>query len=435
MLVPLQVASGLVSASSAPVQFTIPDTTLTIKGFASPSAFVQIYDGNALIGTVKADRNGVFEKDFPAMTAGLHNIRISYDDIDRLTADPLSQTINIRAQNDTAVEYFLPPTLNVSPVSLVEGELLALSGSSLPNAIVEIILDGGNTILRPQTDSRGRYSIAIDTTGYYFGEHSVRASSSQGGLHSYETLRKPFIVLPVSSGGGSDTGTPGALNPPTISIGSDTGEVEVDDERALLRGEAAPNTQIIIYLDGEPVGSTFSNQLGQWFFNIDITKSVHEIRAVACFGSECSDFSNLIKLIYKGEIGRCSAFRIWLSEYRFWNIPEQSGIDLEITGISGTPPYEVTIDWGDSVTERFNRNGAQSFNIHHVFEQVGSYNGRITVADETDCEYEAFFTVHVAEQVTDSRKWLGLFGPTVLASLVVLRRRHRIHRKKLILAR
>jgi hypothetical protein len=433
-LLPLQTASGLVFASNAPVQFTIPDTTLTIRGFAAPGAFVQIIDGDALIGTVLADENGIFEKDFPAMTAGLHNIRISYDDSDGLPSDPISQTINVRAQSDTAVEYFLPPTLNVSPVSLVEGELVTFSGSSLPNAIVEILVDGGNTILRPQSDATGRYSITVDTTGYYFGEHSVIASASQGGLTSFQTLKKPFIVLPVESNAGQDNDGQGELLPPAIEVSGQSGEVEIEEDSALLRGTAPPNTQVIIYLDGEPIGSTFSNALGVWFFNISITSPTHDVRAVACFGSQCSDFSNLIKLVFKGDIGRCSEHRFWLSDYRFWEVQENKGIDLNVTGVSGTPPYEVLVDWGDTVTERFNRNTAQSYNIHHVYDLMGQYNGRIVMVDDAGCEYERLFSVHVVEQEFDYR-WFGLIGPALIVILIVLHRRHRIHRKKLILAR
>lgn len=430
----MQMASSLVHASSAPVQFTIPDTTLTIKGFSSPGAFVQIIDGSSLIGTVIADKNGVFEKDFPAMRAGLHNIKISYDDVDKLASDPLSQTINIRAQSDTAVEYFLPPTLSVKPVSLVEGDIVTISGSSIPNSVVEVLLDGGTTILRPQTDARGRYSISIDTTGYYLGEHSLKATSSQGGLTSFQTLTRPFIVLPIESRAGRDNQPP-QLIPPSIDIGGEAGEVTIDQESALLRGNAAPNSQIIIYLDGEPVGSTFANADGNWFFNIKVTANLHEVRAVSCSGDECSDFSNLIKLIYKGEIGRCSSHRFWLSEYRFWDIKERSGIDLNISGISATPPYEIVIDWGDTYVERFNRNTAQSFNVNHTYDVMGSYNGRIAIIDEDGCEYERLFTVGVIESRTD-KLWLG-FGAALLvgASLLLLRRRYRIHRKKLSLAR
>ncbi len=428
----MQLARIPVSASSAPVQFRVADTTLTVRGFASPGAFVQIVDGNALIGTVIADSNGVFEKDFTAMRAGLHTLRITYEDVDGVRSDPLTQTINLRAQNDTAVEYFLPPTLLVDPVSLVEGELATFRGSSIPNSIVELILDGGTTILRPQTDARGRYSISVDTTGYYFGEHGVTASSSQGGLNSVQSLRKPFIILPIESNVGDNSNGPSALTPPIIETVD--GQLTSDQSPMLIRGTGPPNAQIIIYLDGEPIGSTFTNADGTWFFNVDVLANISDLRAIACFENECSDFSNLAELIYEGDPLQCTTHRFWLREYRFWNVKENDGVNLGLTGISGTPPYEIIIDWGDAVVERFNRASAQSTELHHVYGLEGSFNGSITIVDDTGCEYTRYFSVHVIEDSMDMR-WLGLIGPALVLLILALRRRHHIHQKRLILAR
>ncbi len=429
MLLPVFVAHSPVSASSAPVQFTIPNTRLTIKGFASPGAFVQIVDGNALVGTVLADSNGVFEKNFSAMRAGLHRFRITYQDRDGLTSDPLVQTVNVRAQSDTAVEYFLPPTLAARPVSATEGELVTFSGSTIPNAIVEISLDGGVTVLRPQSGPDGRYSISVDTTGYYFGEHNATATSSQGGLTSHQTLKEKFIILPVQSNAGNNSG---ALTPPIIT--SIDGEIESGETPILIRGTGPPNTQIIIYLNGEPIGSTFTNADGNWFFNLDVSATSQDIRAIACDGDVCSDFSNLTTVLFTGDPERCSTHRFWLSEYRYWGVDEGDGIDLNITGVSGTPPYEVILDWGDSITERFNRNSAQSYSLHHVYQRTGNYSGSISIADDTGCQYTRYFSVSVIEKPLDNRWFFGIAGGIILLA-IWLRHRYHIHRKKLILAR
>lgn len=428
----MQLAYIPVSAASAPIQFTIPNTSLTIKGFASPRAFVQIIDGSALIGTVLADSNGVFEKDFPAMKSGLHNIQISYEDADGITSDPLSQTINIRAQSDTAVEYFLPPTLTARPISFVEGEIVTFSGSTIPNAIVEIVLDGGNLILRPQSDPTGRFSISTNSTGYYFGEHNIVANSTQGGLTSFQTLKKSFIVLPVASGRNVGDLPARSLDPPIIE--SDNGIIEAISVDQLIRGTAPPNTQIIVYLDGEPIGSTFSSADGNWFFNIKITQPSHEVRAVSCIGAQCSDFSNLVKILYSGKFDQCSTSRLWLLEYRFWGIKQGDGVDLGVSGISGTPPYQFLVDWGDPVSERFNRNNASSLNIHHVYKKTGHYNGRITITDQVGCEYTRYFSSEVIERGLN--RWL-LFSGLLLMSVLAyaLRTRFRVHHRKLILAR
>lgn len=425
VLIPIQLASVQVGASSAPAQFSIPDTTFTAKGFASPNAFVQIFDGDALIGTVIADANGIFEKTFPAMSSGLHNIKLQYQDNDGVLSDTVAQTINIRARADTATEYYLPPTLQITPKVSAEGDIISFSGYTIPNAIVEIILDGGNLILRPQSDANGKYSISVDSTGYYFGIHTVRATSLQGGLKSFQTQTKEFTINPIAADGQFPSRQDVALTPPVITTG---GKVVTDQESNLIRGTAPPYSQIIIYLDGEPIGSTFANQDGAWFFNVQLLRKVSQIRAVACVNGECSDFSNLLTFEFRGEFGRCSSFRFWMNDYRFWGVRQAGGLDLSITGVSGIAPYEVLVDWGDDATERFNRDNEQGFNIHHVYDGYGQLNGSITMADDSGCEYTRYFSVDVAEAGFDKRWLASLTGLVPIGWFV--RKRLTINRKR-----
>lgn len=428
----LQLVSATAGASTAPVQFAVPDTTLQIQGFASSNAFVQIFDGDALVGTVIADANGVFNKNFPSMTSGLHNIRLQYQDASGLFSDQVSQTINVRSQSDTAVEYFLPPTVDISPSSVTEGDLVSFSGSSIPNATIEIILDGGALILRPQTDANGRYSISVDTGGYYFGKHSIRATTLQGGLKSFQSQKREFIVNPISADAQNPGTAPRTLEPPVITASP---IIATDSETNLIRGTAPPYSQIIIYIDGEPVGSTFANSEGQWFFNVTILDSSSEIRVVACIENECSDLSNSVTIEFSGELGRCSTFRFWLAEYRYWGIETGNGIDVPVTGVSGIAPYEVLVDWGDQVTERFNRNDAASYKLHHVYDDTGQFNGSITMVDDSGCEYTRYFSVDVREG-----GWLELWmiaaaSATLLISGYAIRKRFVRNQRRVKLAK
>lgn len=422
-----------VSASSAPTQFSIPNTSLTLKGYASPNAFVQIFDGSALIGTTTANSSGVFEKRFPSMNSGLKNIKLQYDDIDSNSSDTLSQTINIRPQAETAIEFFLPPTLELSTDRITEGDRITFSGSTIPNATVEIILDGGNLILRPQSGSDGRYSIAIDTTDYYFGNHTIRATTLQGTLKSYQTNNVLFLVTPAGQDE-QNTQPDAELKPPIINVTD--GKLEANQQSQLIRGNAAPNTQIIIYQDGEPVGSTFSNEEGDWFYNITVSERQHIIRSVSCSAFECSEFSNEVTVTFTGNFNTCTNFKIFVAEYRFWGVTKNDGINLPVSGISGEPSYEILVDWGDSVTERFNRNSAAGFDLHHVYNEIGQFNGSITAVDETGCEHTRYFSVDVIEDTALLSGWMLLATPVgLLLAYLQLRHRFTVRRKQLRLAR
>jgi hypothetical protein len=412
MLAANLIAPSIVRANTAPAQFTIPDTSMTISGFASPGALVQIYDDDSLIGSVIADNQGQFSKTFPAMKSGLHRLSLSFTDENKLISDTIYDTININSQSDTAIEYFLPPTLQVLPSTVTEGGLVTFRGSTAANSTVELRLDGGNIILRPQSDVNGIYSISADTTGFYAGEHPVSAFALKGGLKSYTTEINQYKVTPIPLD--SETAdTPKIVQPPVIRTPSTPHNTT--DNKVLIRGTAAPSSQLIIYMDSEAIGSTFSGSDGNWFFNIAISGSRHEIRAINCIENQCSDYSNILEIIFTGEFSSCElSFK--LDEYRHWGIRLNSGIDLSLVNIVGTAPYELLVDWGDTTSERFNRNDDSSFKLHHVYDELGQFNGTVTIVDADGCEYSRYFAVETTEKTTNWRWALG----SIPASLVVL---------------
>lgn len=426
--------SAMASGANAPVKFTVPGTSLTIKGFSSPGAFVKIFDGDTLIGTTIADGNGRFTKQFSSMSSGLHNFKMLYEDIAGNKSDTVRQTVNVRAQSETGVEYFLPPTVLVNPGSINEGGIVTISGYTIPNASVDIIIDGGSNLLNPVADKNGYYSISIKTDGYYFGNHSLNVKSKQGGLTSYQSLRRSFIILPPEDETNSQSSkvTSQAIDPPIIK--TNNGSIQSDDNPTLISGTALPNSQIIIFIDGEAVGSTFSGPDGRWFFNVYITKTSQVLRAITCIDDICSDYSNLAEVVFQGDINKCKDLRFMLEDYRFWAISKGKGVDVNLKSINGASPFEVLIDWGDDVTEKFNRDTDRNFSVHHIYKNVGQYNGSITLSDSEDCEYALFFSVDV--QSKGVNLWLLMsITPLLLVIYIVLKHRYHLRRQQLILAR
>lgn len=414
-------------ASFAPTKFTIPNTHLILKGFASPGAFVQIFDGNALIGTIVADSNGIFEKRFSAIEAGLHNIRLQFLDSKETLSDAVSQTINVRPQATTALEYFLAPTMTVDPTVVNEGELVSLFGYTLPNATVEIVLDGGATILRPQSDQTGFYSISVSTKSYYFGIHTARASAMIGGLKSYQTEKHEFTVNPQGTDNSPEP-TNNGQQPPIILNG---GTRKTDEETNLIEGTAAAHSQIIIYMNGEPIGSTFASENGGWFFNAQLTEAISEFRAASCQANICSNFSNAIIYKFIGTFGRCSNFQFSLQDYRFFDQQKNDGLDIRATGMSGVAPYEVLIDWGDTITEHFNHDSAESVSIHHVYNETGLFNGTVTFADANGCMFNRYFSVQATDAGFDFIYLTPLAALPFVGWFVSSRRKQRVRQARL----
>jgi len=389
--------SPAVLAVSNPVEFVVPDTTLTVRGQAAPGALVSIYDGNTLIGTTVANSNANFTKKFVALRSGLHNLKIEYVDKSGRKSTTVNDTVSLAFHKETAVEYFLPPTFEIIPTSVTEGGQVSFQGSTVPGAQVTVVIDGGNTVLRPQADSNGNYSVSLGTDGYFFGQHPVNVKAKFAGNNSYESEKKPFNVLPKPTESKTEN-QQNNLDPPIII--SPESPHKTDNERLLIKGTAAPNQQIIIFIDGEPVGSTFTDSEGVWFFNLSIYSNRHEIKAITCVKSECSEFSNNLEVTFTGEFGKCADFRFVLADYRFWGVHPNEGVNLEFSQLSGEPKYTMIIDWGDQITEKFDHSDQDGFNVQHVYRQVGQFNGSVTIADNRDCIFVRSFSVDVLPKDT-----------------------------------
>jgi len=388
------ILGSVAHAVSSPVEFIVPDTTLTVSGYASPGALVSIYDGSTIIGTAVAGNNARFSKNFVALAPGLRNIKVDYIDKSGRKSTQITDKISLAFQRETAVEYFLPPTLEISPKTVGQGDVVRFSGSTAPGAQVTVTVDGGNAQLRPQSDPNGNYSISLATDGYFFGDHPVSAKAKVGNTTSYESAKTSFTVVARDNNTADIPGrAENSLAPPIILFPESP--LQTDNEQILIRGTAAPNQQIIIYVDGQPIGSAFSNSEGQWFFNLRLTSRNQEIRAITCVNSECSDYSNSLKIEFTGEFGACSNFRPLLDNYRFWGINVNRGIDLTVSQFTGDPPYEIIIEWGDEVSERFNHGDGNEIKINHVYTKSGQFNGNITVKDSRDCIAISYFSVDV----------------------------------------
>lgn len=421
ILLMLGSALSVSAAPNSPVELAVPDTTLTISGKASPNAIVAIYDGESLIGTVSADKSGFFTKTFVALKDGLHNIRLNYVDDQGIESTEISETVNVGFQQNTAFEYFLPPTVLVFPKSVTEGELVTIQGSSVPGATINLSIDGGNVILRPRVGPDGRYSVSFGTTDYFSGQHEVDAWAVKDSEQSYHADPLLFRVKPSLD---SDSPSPAPvdvpLTPPIIT--SPNSPYQTETEPVLIRGTALPNIQIVIYLDGEIIGSTFSNAQGGWFFNLNITGK-HQVKAVSCQGFQCSDFSNILLIEITGiastDPGECSDVSFLLKRYRFWNVQPNSSVSLDFFNIAGVPPFEMIIDWGNANIERFNHNSVDDLSLSTVFKQEGRFNGVVTLQDERGCTETRFFSTEVNIRDFNFRSLWWLVPVSLSAFLII----------------
>jgi hypothetical protein len=165
----------------------------------------------------------------------------------------------------------------------------------------------------------------------------------------------------------------------------------------LVTGVGPLNAQIEIYLDGELVGSTFSNAFGKWSLVVSLPNQQQSLVARACTSAACSEFSNSIKIYREfenSEISNCN-LKVGLIKYRFTDMQSKKGLDLRINiSDNSDDSHDVTIDWGNTVVDHLSLEN-NSIKIHQIYKSTGNYIGTVLVKNQLGCEDKAYFSVHV----------------------------------------
>ena len=359
---PITVPSGVPTSDSTPVILNVPDTTMTVTGCASPNALVNFFNDNVLVGTVVANSVGQYSKTITGQDFGLHNLKIYFDDVNGRTSSTISQIISLSAHNNTVFNIFLPTTIEHEPEPVAIGDYLIFRGSTCPLSLVNVIINNNYT-LAANSDIRGNWYVIADTS--------------------------------VAQTGGGQNLVPPQITQPRDGYLSGSNQVSVT-------GVGPTNSQIEILVDGKLTGSIFTNFVGEWSFDLNLTKELQTVTARTCSKNKCSELSNPVKIYYNGSLA-CGVGYI-LKDYRFYGLHEKSGIDLKVSFVNGLPAYDVLLDWGDATVEHMTI--YKNDDINHVYRDIGQYNGQITVNDSRNCKYTQYFSVEVTPKPDNSWWWI-----------------------------
>ena len=408
------VPSGVpTEAPGTPVKLTIPDGTLNLTGCASPNAFVTIFEDNTPVGTVIANNFGRFSKIIGSQGYGIHKIQAFQEDRFQNISSTAEFVTNLKAHTQNELEVFLPPTVYHDKNPVIIGDYLTFRGFTCPNATVNLNINKNLTLVA-KANEFGNWWIIADTSLYALGTHTYTVVAEVNNQLSKES--QPYIFR-TSKRFQGDTGNlyPSELTIPQIT--SPKNRALSSTKQLSVSGFGPANTQIELFADDKLVGSTFSNPFGDWSIQMSMFNSQHSLRVRACIDSVCTDLSDVVVVFYSGDIENCQRM-IELGSLRFWGLRRNDGVNLDMSLISGQPEFELTLDWGDATIENISLYRLNETSYHHVFKDIGQYNGTLTVKDSRGCSETHYFSVHVTK---DFRviPWIAVTLFALLISLVV----------------
>ena len=238
------------------------DTTPTLSGEAEPGSTVVIYDNGVEIGTVTADADGNWS--FIPATAlddGEHTFTVDVTDPAGNTSPSTSAgTITI---DTTAPAAASEVTLSGDNQSLSDGASTkdatpTLSGEAEPGSTVAIY-DNGVEIGTVTADADGNWSFT-PATALTDGEHAFTVDVTDAAGNTSPATSAGTITIDTSAPAVADNVTISA-NDQTLADGAST-----KDNTPTLSGEAEAGSTVVIYDNGEAIGTVTADENGNWSF-------------------------------------------------------------------------------------------------------------------------------------------------------------------------
>lgn len=199
------------------------DTQVSIVGKAYPNVSVTILVDGDVVGTVRTNSSAdfSFNTDTKPGTASLSFWATDSKGTRSLT---ISTTFDVTQGAVTNVNgIFVPPTIRTSNANPNPGETITLSGQTIPNATVEVLVDSGAKRLTATANASGEWSVPFDTGTVSASTHTVKArfTTVNGALRTesqYGTALSIFVGVEGKPTSSADLNRDGKVNLTDFSI-------------------------------------------------------------------------------------------------------------------------------------------------------------------------------------------------------------------------
>lgn len=199
------------------------DTQISIQGKAYPNATVNILIDGESVGTVRTNSKGEFL--FNVSTEpGTASLSFWANDARSIRSATVNTTFDVTQGAVTNLNGILiPPTISTANATVNPGDIITLSGQTVPNVSVEISIDNGKKTLTTISDASGNWSAQFDTGTVSIDTHTAKARFiiAGGALKTestYGTALSLFVGVAGKATSNSDLNRDGKVNLIDFSI-------------------------------------------------------------------------------------------------------------------------------------------------------------------------------------------------------------------------
>jgi cysteine-rich repeat protein len=156
------------------------DTQISVRGLSYPSRTINILLDTKSVGKVKASDSGSFEFTTEA-SPGTASLSFWATDSKETRSITLNTTFDVTQGAVTNIKgIILPPTIRVENQNVNPGDIITVSGQSIPDAGIELHVDADGLLQTGVTDDKGLWSILLDTGKLQIAEHTIKVRSITG---------------------------------------------------------------------------------------------------------------------------------------------------------------------------------------------------------------------------------------------------------------
>lgn len=142
-----------------------PVTRAIFEGIAYSLAQITIFKDGGKIKTVKAAKDANFQIEISGLTSGNYIFGIWAEDTDKRKSITLSYPVKIQTgKTSTRSNIFFPPTISLEKTSIKKGEILKISGQSVPEGEIFLFVNPENIIRETTAKEDGRWEYSSNTS-------------------------------------------------------------------------------------------------------------------------------------------------------------------------------------------------------------------------------------------------------------------------------
>ncbi len=173
-------SSGGGSGGSGGSTTELGDTIISVTGLAYPGRTINIILDSETVGSVRANGAGRFDFTTDA-SPGTASLGFWATDVAGTRSITLNTTFDVTQGAVTNIAgVILPPTIRVPNQNVNPGDIVTVSGQSIPSAGIEVHIDTGSTIERTTANAEGNWSLTLNTASLSVAPHTLRARSVTG---------------------------------------------------------------------------------------------------------------------------------------------------------------------------------------------------------------------------------------------------------------